>query len=159
MVGWHYWLNGHGFGWTLAVGDGQESWCAVVHGVAKSRTQLSDWTDLAKGVGRSTLKASDFPTLEFFFFCKLFLLYLSMSIFPVSFHVWKCESESVSCSIVSHSLGPHGLCSLPHSSVRGFLQARVLEWVAIPFSKGSSWPRDRIQVFPHYRWILYLLSQ
>ena len=23
MVGWHYWLNGHGFGWTLGVGDGQ----------------------------------------------------------------------------------------------------------------------------------------
>ena len=24
MVGWHHWLNGHGFGWTLRVGDGQE---------------------------------------------------------------------------------------------------------------------------------------
>ena len=24
MVGWHHWLNGHGFGWTLGVGDGQE---------------------------------------------------------------------------------------------------------------------------------------
>ena len=23
IVGWHYWLNGHGFGWTLGVGDGQ----------------------------------------------------------------------------------------------------------------------------------------
>ena len=23
MVGWHHWLNGHGFGWTLGVGDGQ----------------------------------------------------------------------------------------------------------------------------------------
>ena len=23
MVGWHHWLNGHGFGWTLRVGDGQ----------------------------------------------------------------------------------------------------------------------------------------
>ena len=29
------------------------------------------------------------------------------------------------------------------SSVHGILQARLLEWVAIPFSKGSSWPRDR----------------
>ena len=29
-------------------------------------------------------------------------------------------------------------CSLPGSSVHGILQARVLEWVAIPFSKGSS---------------------
>ena len=24
MIGWHHWLNGHGFGWTLGVGDGQE---------------------------------------------------------------------------------------------------------------------------------------
>ena len=37
-------------------------------------------------------------------------------------------------------------CSLPGSSVHGILQARVLEWVAIPFSRGSSWPRDRTWV-------------
>ena len=33
-------------------------------------------------------------------------------------------------------------CSLPASSVHRIFQARVLEWVAIPFSRGSSWPRD-----------------
>ena len=33
-------------------------------------------------------------------------------------------------------------CSLPRSSVHGILQARVLEWVSIPFSKGSSQHRD-----------------
>ena len=33
-------------------------------------------------------------------------------------------------------------CSLPSSSVHGTLQARKLEWVAIPFCKGSSWLRD-----------------
>ena len=32
--------------------------------------------------------------------------------------------------------------SPPGSSVHGILQARILEWVAIPFSRGSSWPRD-----------------
>ena len=37
-------------------------------------------------------------------------------------------------------------CSLPGSSVPGILQAIVLEWIAIPFSRGSSWPWDRIQV-------------
>ena len=37
-------------------------------------------------------------------------------------------------------------CSLPGSSVHGFLQARLLEWVAIPFSRASSRPRDRTQV-------------
>ena len=38
-------------------------------------------------------------------------------------------------------------CSPPGSSVHGILQARILEWVAISFSKGSSQPRDRTQVF------------
>ena len=37
-------------------------------------------------------------------------------------------------------------CSLPGSSVHGILQARILEWVAIPFSRVSSWPRDQTQV-------------
>ena len=37
-------------------------------------------------------------------------------------------------------------CSLPGSSLHGILQARVLEWVAISFSRGSSRPRDRTQV-------------
>ena len=36
--------------------------------------------------------------------------------------------------------------SPPDSSVDGILQARILEWVAIPFSRGSSQPRDRTQV-------------
>ena len=37
-------------------------------------------------------------------------------------------------------------CSLPGSSLHGILQARVLEWIAISFSKGSSRPRDRTRV-------------
>ena len=36
--------------------------------------------------------------------------------------------------------------SLLCSSIHGIFQARVLEWVAISFSRGSSWPRDRTQV-------------
>ena len=39
-------------------------------------------------------------------------------------------------SVVSGSLQPHG------SSVHGIFQARVLGWVVISFSRGSSWPRD-----------------
>ena len=37
-------------------------------------------------------------------------------------------------------------CSPPGSSVHGILQARILEWVAMPSSRGSSQPRDRAQV-------------
>ena len=36
--------------------------------------------------------------------------------------------------------------SLPGSSIFGILQAGILQWVAIPFSKGSSWPRDQTWV-------------
>ena len=37
-------------------------------------------------------------------------------------------------------------CSPPGSSVHGILQARILEWIAILFFRGSSWPRDRTQI-------------
>ena len=37
-------------------------------------------------------------------------------------------------------------CSLPGSAVHGILQARLLEWVAMPSSRGSSRPRDRTHV-------------
>ena len=53
-------------------------------------------------------------------------------------HIWKQrswkESESESHSAVSDSLQPLGL-------IHGILQARILEWVAFPFSRGSSQPR------------------
>ena len=47
---------------------------------------------------------------------------------------------------MSESLQPHEL--YPGSSVLGILQARILEWVAIPFSRGSSCPREQTSV-PH----------
>ena len=49
-------------------------------------------------------------------------------------------------------------CSLPGFSVHGLSQARILEWVAISFSRGSSWPRDqtRFSCFSCTgRWVLY----
>ena len=39
------------------------------------------------------------------------------------------------------------LCDLMDYTVHGILQARILEWVAFPFSRGSCQPRDRTQVF------------
>ena len=41
-------------------------------------------------------------------------------------------------------------CSLPVSSVHGIFQARILEWVAIPFSRGSCQRRDHTQVWLWY---------
>ena len=70
-------------------------------------------------------------------------------------HVWLFATlQTVACQ-VSLSMGfsrkeycsglacPHpGDCSPPGSSVHGILQARILQWVAMPSSRGSSKPRD-----------------
>ena len=50
--------------------------------------------------------------------------------------------SAVCMSIVSDSSWPLD-CSPPGSSVHGIILARTVEWVAIPFSKGSSQPRDQ----------------
>ena len=45
--------------------------------------------------------------------------------------------------------------SLPGFTVHGILQARRLEWIVIPFSRGTSQPRDQTLVSCIGRWILY----
>ena len=65
---------------------------------------------------------------------------------------WLCElvTEKQRLKTLLHSLDPQLCltlcnrmdCSLSGSTVHGILQARILEWIAIPFSRGSSWPRD-----------------
>ena len=59
--------------------------------------------------------------------------------------LYECVCVCVSHLVISNSLQSHGCC-LPGSSVRGILQARILEWVAIPLSRGSSQPRDQTWV-------------
>ena len=64
-------------------------------------------------------------------------------------------------SVVSDSLQPTGLYSLPGSSVHGIFQARILEWVAISSSEVSSWLRNQTRVSCVSclgRWVLHLLS-
>ena len=51
------------------------------------------------------------------------------------------QSESESCSVRSDPLQSHGLNTVP-----GIPQGRMLEWVAFPFYRGSSQPRDQTQV-------------
>ena len=53
--------------------------------------------------------------------------------------VWACAQSHQSCPTVCNSTD----CSPPGSSVHGISQARILEWVAIPYSRGSSHPRGR----------------
>ena len=55
------------------------------------------------------------------------------------------------CSVMSDSLNPMD-CSPPGSSVHGIFQARILEWVAIPFSRGSSQPKD-------WTWVSHIVGR
>ena len=50
-----------------------------------------------------------------------------------------------SCSVVSDSLDPMD-CSPPDFSVLRISQARILEWIAISFSRGSFWPKDATRI-------------
>ena len=53
-----------------------------------------------------------------------------------------CCSGGKSCPTLCNPVD----CSPPGSSVYGISQARILEWVAMPFSRGFSWPRDQTRV-------------
>ena len=46
MAGWHHWLDGREFDWTWELVMDREVWRAAIHGVTKSRTLLSNWTEL-----------------------------------------------------------------------------------------------------------------
>ena len=86
-----------------------------------------------------------------FVFCPGFILnlFLISTGYSVQF-----SSVTQSCPTLCNPMN----CSLPGSSVLGILQARILEWVAISFSRGSSQPRNWTQVYPHGRQMLYQLS-
>ena len=58
---------------------------------------------------------------------------------------WKCKVKVLVAQACPTLCDPMD-CSLPGSSVHGILQARRLEWVAIPFTRGFSQPRDWTQV-------------
>ena len=55
---------------------------------------------------------------------------------------WSCSEVAQSCPTLCNAMD----CSLPGFSIHGVFQARVLEWVAISFSRGPSRPRDQTQV-------------
>ena len=79
--------------------------------------------------------------------------------------IWKCFSllyhkvNKVLAAQLCQTLCDLMDSSPPGSSVQGILQARTLEWVVIPFSRGSSWPRDRTWVSSIAgRFFFFLLS-
>ena len=96
------------------------------------------------GVGCHFRLQGIFPTQESnlgLLHCRQILYWLSYEESP--------QSASISHSVVSNSVTPW--------SVHGILRARILEWVAIPFSRGSSYPGIELSLL-HCRQILYHLS-
>ena len=116
MVGWHHWLDGWESEWTPGVGDGQGG---LVCCDSWGRRVRHDWaTELTDWLKeRNSIHRKTFSSVQF-------------------------SSVAQSCP----TLCDHVDYSLPGSSTHGIFQARVLEWVAISFSRGSSWPRDWTQV-------------
>ena len=76
---------------------------------------------------------------QFFFFCQAVYLF---SLFLHSQWAGRVVLVTESCLILCDSMG----CSPPDFSVHGTLQARILEYIAIPISSGSPWPRNPTQV-------------
>ena len=67
----------------------------------------------------------------------------SRSLFPECEHACVCVCVCVCVLSPSRLLATLGDCSPPASSVHGIFHTRILEWVPISSSRGSSWPRDR----------------
>ena len=74
--------------------------------------------------------------------CELWLSRARGTHFRADDFVCLCVKSLQSCPTLCDLMD----CSLPGSSVHGILQTRILEWVAVPSSGGSSCPRDQTQV-------------
>ena len=127
-----------------------EAWRAAIHGVAKSRTRLSDWTELREAHLTNAFWVSwllkliwcQSDTLSSIFVEAEMCTALSRGYFLFLFlHSCVCLGAQWQLALWDPvDFSPSG------SSVHGLHQARRLEWVVILFSRGSSWPREWTRV-------------
>ena len=102
------------------------AWWAIVHGVTKNRTWLSD---------QHTHTNTHIHTYNFKISC----------VFAKSLQLCLTLCDPMDCSP-------------PGSSVYGIIQARILEWIAISFSRGFSWPSYRSHGLLHWQALSLLLA-
>ena len=98
------------------------AWQATVHRVAKSRTRPRDFTALLLS---GPPRAREYLSVHASTHTQLYLYLL--------IHTEKHVKVAQLCPT---------LCDPMDCIIHGILQARILEWVAFPFSSGSSQPRD-----------------
>ena len=98
---------------------------SIVHGIFQAR--ILEW--VAIPFSRGSSQPRDRPQVPF----------TAGSLYSLSHQgIRKCVCNFQSCSTLYDPMD----CSLPASSVHGILQTRILEWIDIPFSRVSSWPRN-----------------
>ena len=150
MVGWHHRLNGHGFGYSLGVGDGQGglSCCNSWGHKESDMTEWLKWTEFALIQGPNVpgsyailfFTASDFISITSHIHnWVLFLLWLCL--FTLSGVISPFFSSSILGTYWSGEfIFQCHICLLFHT-VHGVLKARILKWFAIPFSSGPCFVR------------------
>ena len=98
----------------------------------------------------------DFAVFKYEAICGTEIYLLLSLVWELLVYIW-CAKTLQLCPTLCNPMD----CSLLGSCVHGIPQARILEWVTIPFSRGSSQPRDQTQVsyvFCIGRQVLYHLS-
>ena len=106
----------------------REAWCAAVHEVEKSWTRLSNWTTATISSNSWWAPPTLARTFSGFSQPSSWLFLLSQA----------CVKSLQLCPTLCDAMDYSPLSS----SVHGILQARILSWVAVPSSRGSSQPRD-----------------
>ena len=131
----------------------RKAWHAAVHGVSKNWTWLSDWT-----TAKTTFKADIERHFKHYHLRLLSLSILTSTLLSFGARVTLDSLEIYTQGSVVQ-LCPTICDTMDHSppafSVHRIFQARILEWVAISSSRGSSQPRDRTCID---RRVLYRLS-